>query len=217
MDSLKPAQQMLQSIREFPTPTVISGIRSFFGLINQGSYAFSMTETMTPFRDLLKPCTPFYWDETLLKLFNDAKTEITQQIVNGVRMFDKSRITCLATDWSKTGIGYFLSQKHCNCVDITPTCCRGGWKLVLAGSRFTKPAESRYHPVEGEALAVAYALHKTRYYIQGCKQLIVATDHRPLLKIFGDRNLEDISNPRLLNFKEKALQYKFEMVYVPGK
>ena len=132
-------------------------------------------------------------------------------------MFDKSRITCLATDWSKTGIGYFLSQKHCNCVDITPTCCHGGWKLVLAGSRFTKPAESRYHPVEGEALAVVYALHKTRYYIQGCKQLIVATDHRPLLKIFGDRNLEDVSNPRLLNFKEKALQYKFEMVYVPGK
>ena len=217
MDSLKPAQQMLQSIREFPTPTDISGIRSFFGLINQVSYAFSMTETMTPFRDLLKPSTPFYWDETLLKLFNDAKTEIIQQIVNGVRMFDKSRITCLATDWSKTGIGYFLSQKHCNCVDITPTCCHGGWKLVLAGSRFTKPAESRYHPVEGEALPVAYALHKTRYYIQGCKQLIVATDHRPLLKIFGDRNLEDISNPRLLNFKEKTLQYKFEMVYVPGK
>ena len=26
MDSLKPAQQMLQSIREFPTPTDISGI-----------------------------------------------------------------------------------------------------------------------------------------------------------------------------------------------
>ena len=132
-------------------------------------------------------------------------------------MFDKCRVTCLATDWSRTGIGYFLSQKHCQCSDITPTCCPDGWKLILAGSRFTRPAESRYHPVEGEALAVAYALHKTRCYIQGCKKLIIATDHRPLLKIFGDRHLKDISNPRLLNFKEKALPYTFQMTDVPGK
>ena len=210
LDSLKPAAQMLRSIQEFPTPSDIRGIRSFFGIVNQVSFAFSMTETMAPFRALLKPSTPFYWDDALQKLFNNAKTEIVEQIQNGVRMFDKSRVTCLATDWSKTGIGYFLSQKHCQCSDITPTCCPDGWKLILAGSRFTKPAESRYHPVEGEALAVAYALHKTRYYIQGCKKLIIATDHRPLLKIFGDRHLEDISNPRLLNFKEKALPYRFQ-------
>ena len=167
-----------------------------------------MTETMAPFRALLKPSTPFYWDDALQKLFNNAKTEIVEQIQNGVRMFEKSRVTCLATDWSKTGIGYFLSQKHCQCSDITPTCCPDGWKLILAGSRFTKPEESRYHPVEGEALAVAYALHKTRYYIQGCKKLIIATDHRPLLKIFGDRHLEDISNPRLLNFKPSHTDFK---------
>jgi len=216
-DCLKPAAHMLQSIHEFPTPTDISGVRSFFGLINQVSYAFSMADTMTPFRDLLKPSTPFYWDEALQKLFDDAKTEIIKQIIDGVHMFDKTRITCLATDWSKTGIGFFLSQKYCTCATVTPICCQKGWKLVLAGSRFTKSAESRYHPVEGEALAVAYALHKTRYYIQGCKQLVVATDHHPLLKIFGDRSLEDISNPRLLNFKEKTLPYTFQMVYVPGK
>ena len=217
LDSLKPAAQMLRSIQEFPTPSDIRGIRSFFGIVNQVSFAFSMTETMAPFRALLKPSTPFYWDDALQKLFNNAKTEIVEQIQNGVRMFEKSRVTCLATDWSKTGIGYFLSQKHCQCSDITPTCCPDGWKLILAGSRFTKPAESRYHPVEGEALAVAYALHKTRYYIQGCKKLIIATDHRPLLKIFGDRHLEDISNPRLLNFKEKALPYRFQMIHVPGR
>ena len=216
MEGLKPAAHMLQAIKDFPTPTDISGIRSFFGLVNQVSYAFSMTKAMGPFRDLLKPSTPFYWDETLQNLFNDAKAHIINEISDGVRTFDKDRTTCLATDWSKSGIGYFLSQKYCNCSDITPICCDNGWKLVMAGSRFTKPAESRYHPVEGEALAVAYGLHKTRYYILGCKQLIVATDHRPLLKIFGDRNLEDIANPRLLNFKEKTLQYTFEIVHVPG-
>ena len=176
-----------------------------------------MTETMAPFRALLKPSTSFYWDARLQQHFDRAKTEIIRQITDGVQMFDKNRVTCLATDWSKDGIGFFLTQKYCQCEKITPTCCSTGWKLVLAGSRFTKPAESRYHPVEGEALAVAYALHKTRYFILGCRQLYVATDHRPLLKIFSDRSLEDISNPRLLNFKEKTLQYSFHMIHVPGK
>ena len=84
------------------------------------------------------------------------------------------------------------------------------------GSRFTHPAESRYAPVEGEALAVADSLDKARHFVLGCRDLIVATDHRPLLKLFGDRCMEDIANPRLRNLKEKTLRYRFQMVYIPG-
>ena len=84
------------------------------------------------------------------------------------------------------------------------------------GSRFTHAAESRYAPVEGEALAVVDALDKARHFVLGCSDLIVAVDHKPLLKIFGDRCLEDIPNPRLRNMKEKTLRYRFRMVYIPG-
>ncbi len=108
-------------------------------------------------------------------------------------------------------------QKYCHCTTRTPVCCPDGWKLCLVGSRFTHPAESRYAPVEGEALAVAYALHQTRYYVLGCTDLIVATDHKPLLQIMNDRSLTDIENRRLLNLKEKTLPYKFTIVHVPGR
>ena len=84
------------------------------------------------------------------------------------------------------------------------------------GSRFTHPAESRYAPIEGEALAVADALDKARHFVLGCKHLTVAVDHRPLLKIFGDRSLDHICNTRLRNLKEKTLRYHFKMVYIPG-
>ena len=80
-------------------------------------------------------------------------------------------------------------QKYCQCASKTPTFCNDGWKLCLVGSRFTHPAESRYAPIEGEALAVVYALHQTRYYVLGCKDLIVATDHKPLLQILNDQSL----------------------------
>ena len=53
----------------------------------------------------------------------------------------------------------------------------------MVGSRFTKGAESRYPPIEGEALAVVDALHKARHFVLGCKNLIIAVDHKPLLKI----------------------------------
>ena len=74
-------------------------------------------------------------------------------------------------------IGFFLLQKHCSCPGDAPFCCPDGWKVTLVGSRFTHPAESRYAPIEWEALAVADALERTRYFVLGCDDLIVAVDH----------------------------------------
>ena len=71
------------------------------------------------------------------------------------------------------------------------------------GSRFTHTAESRYAPIEGEALAVADALDEAGHFVLGCRNLTVTVDHKPLLKIFGDRSLDNVSNTRLRNLKEK--------------
>ena len=215
-DSVRPCSKYLTAIREFPTPKNITDVRAWFGVINQVSYAFSMTEYMQPFRELLKPSTPFHWNAQLNDIFLKSKSKIVEEISEGVRIFDTSKPTCLATDWCKTGIGYVLSQKHCNCDSEKPTCCHDGWKVTLIGSRFTSPAESRYKPVEGEALAVAEGLDKTRFFVLGCSNLTVATDHKPLLKILSDRFLEDIPNARLRNLKEKTLRYRFKIVHIPG-
>ena len=174
---------------------------------------------MAPFRELLKPRKTLYWDETLEELFRQSKQKIVEEICQGVQIFDKTKPTCLITDWSKTGIGFWLIQKHCKCpkVDMkTLFCCRDGWKITLVGSRFTHSAESRYAPIEGEALAVADALDRARYFVLGCTDLTIAVDHKPLLGILGQRPLDDISNPRLRNLKEKTLRYKFELVHIPG-
>ena len=59
-DTVRSCMKILQAIMAFPTPKNVTDIRSWFGLVNQVAYAFSMTERMLPFRDLLKPSTPFY-------------------------------------------------------------------------------------------------------------------------------------------------------------
>ena len=87
---------------------------------------------------------------------------------------------------------------------------------MLAGGRFTIPAETRYSPTEGECLAVAVGLESSRYYTLGCKNLVIATDHKPLLSILNDRALDTIVNPRLLRIKERTLMWQFDIVYVSG-
>ena len=108
--------------------------------------------------------------------FAHAKSEIVKTIAEGVKIFDKRRKTCLSTDWCKYGIGFSLGQKHCSCPSDEPWCCQTGWKLTFASIRYTHNAEENYAPVEGEALAVAWALDKARHFVLGCNDLIVATD-----------------------------------------
>ena len=69
-DGVKPTKKMTESILHFPTPTNITDVKSWFGLVNQVSYAFSQAEVMAPFRELLRTKNrKFYWDETLEKIF----------------------------------------------------------------------------------------------------------------------------------------------------
>ena len=95
-----------------------------------------------------------------------------------------------------------------------PACCKNGWKFIFAGSRFTAEAESRYAPVEGEALPVTHALQKCRMFVLGCPDLLITVDHEPLVKLRGNRDLQDIPNRHLLWLKEKTLLYNYRNKYI---
>ena len=164
----------------------------------------------------MKPKNEFSWTKDLDKAFETSKKEILKAIEKGVKTFKPDRTTCLATDWSKEGVGFCLLQKRCSCTNITPICCVGGWELTFCNSRFTTPAESNYAPIEGECLAVAWGLKKAKYFVAGCKDLIIATDHKPLLGILNDKELDSIDNSRLVKLKQKTLAFRFSIVHVPG-
>ena len=71
--------------------------------------------------------------------------------------------------------------------------------------------------MEGEALAVVWALQMARLFLLGCPNLEIITDHRPLVKIFSDRELKNVTNPRLFRLKERTFLYKFTIRYRPGR
>ena len=159
---------------------------------------------MEPFHDLVKRNTKFYWDNNLNHIFVQSKELLISKIIEGIHSFDITKKTCLQTDWSKDGIGYLLLQQHCNCNnDKASVCCKDGWKLIYAGSRFTHKTEPRYSSTEGEALVISWGLEDSKMFILGCNNLIVSTDHCPLVGIFGNKELCNISNPHICNLKKK--------------
>ena len=213
-----PSDETLSAILNFPTPKDLTGARSWFGLVNQVAWSYSLSDIMQPFRDLIRPKSKFYWDETLENIFINSKEKLIQLVKDGIKVFDPKRRTCLQCDWSKTGLGYLILQKYCDCnMDNAPVCCPEGWHLVYASSRFTLPSESRYAPTEGESLSISWGLNHGRMYTLGCDDLIVVTDHKPLLNIFNDRDLDTISNPRIQDLKEKTLSFRFSIQYCKGK
>ena len=214
---VEPLPKFMAAIQNFPQPKNITDIRSWFGLVNQCSHYNQLGTLMLPFKHLLSPNTSFVWTSELSDAFEKSKSAIVEAIKHGVEIFDPEKPTCLRTDYSQTGIGFFLGQKHCSCREIKVGCCSDGWRITLAGSRFLRPAETRFAPVEGESLGVVWALEQTRYFTLGCDTLIVAVDHKPLVKLFGDRTLDEITNTRLFRLKQRALPWKFTVQYVPGK
>ena len=66
-------------------------------------------------------------------------------------------------------------------------------------------------------MAVAWALHKTHHFTLCNEKLTVLMDHKPLLKILGDKELADIDNPRILNLKQKTLRLIIGVEHMPGK
>ena len=88
-----------------------------------------MTEHMEPFRHLLKSDTPYCWSPILQEKFEMANEMMVDVVTEEVERFDMKRKTCLATDWSNSGIGFFLMQKYCSCEKETLDAARlvGNW------------------------------------------------------------------------------------------
>ena len=188
----------MDALSDFPTPTSTTDIRSWCGLVNQVENYAQLCDMISPFKPFLSPRCQF-------------------EIRHGVEIFDPMTRTCIRPDWSRQGTWYFLSQKHCLCDSCLPDCCTDGWRVTLAGFRFLTSAGQRYVPIEGEALAVTWGIEQSKNFTQGCNDLLVVTDHNPLVKILGDRTLDEISNTRIFRLKQLTLPWSFDIAHLPIK
>ena len=194
------------AITDFPTPTNITELRSFMGLVQQfGDFSTEISSAADALRGLLKPSNAFVWTPDHQTAFGNVKKALSAPPV--LAHYDPELPTVLQTDAARLkGLGYALLQQHGD-----------RWRLVQCGSRFLSDTESRYAMVELELLAVVWALKKCRIFLQGLQHFNLIIDHRPLIPILNDYTLDAVENPRLQRLKEKTSLYNFTAVWKKGK
>ena len=90
------SESMLEPILSFPIPRTLTDARSWFGLVNQVTWAYSLGPVMLPFRDLVRQDSHFVWDKSLKDAFEHSKKVIVDLVKKGISTFEKNRVTCLA-------------------------------------------------------------------------------------------------------------------------
>ena len=107
-----PSESMLESILNFSIPRTLADARSWFGLVNQVAWIYSLGPVMLPFCIFVKQDSHFAWDKNLEDAFQHSKQVIADLVQKGIATFEKDQATWLALDWSKEEMGFLLLQKH---------------------------------------------------------------------------------------------------------
>jgi hypothetical protein len=203
---MRPDPNKLAAIASFPSPTNITGLRSFLGLANQlASFLPDFAHATVKLRGLLKSSSAWLWLDEHEEEFRRVRDILVSPLV--VKPFDPALQTELMTDASNLhGLGYALVQREKS----------GRPRLIQCGSCSLSPAQKNYAVVELEMAAMWWAVEKCNFFLRGLEGFTILTDHRPLLGVFK-RPLAAINNSRLQRLRENLAQYDFTVAWTPGK
>ena len=191
------------SLSRFSVPRGVTGVRLFLGLANQLSgFVPDFAHMTVKLLELTAKKNAFLWLEDHQREFEKFKELLTSEMV--VTHFDPTLPVTILTGASRLhGLGYALGHY-----------IKGRFKLVSCGSK--TPTQQKYATIELECLAVYFAINKCSFYLKGGTNFTVATGHKSLEGIFA-KDLYDILNPRLQRLCEKLVEYKFTVIWIPGK
>lgn len=197
VDGIELDPDKIVAVNHFPTPAARQELKSFMGLINRfRRFNQDVTKSSYILKPFLSPKGEYIWLPEHQRAFDEPKIELSK--LPALAHFDPNLETRLETDASRTkGFGYALLQRQ-----------DSEWKMVAAGSRYLKDAETRYAMIELEVLAIYYGIKQYHLYLSGMPEFEVITDHQPLKTIFNQKDLFEIDNEKLMKIKQE-LQSKY--------
>ena len=106
---LHPPPEKMDAILKTPSPTSLTELKSFLGLLSYyGKFIPNMSTVVHPFYDLLKKSTKWKWTEDEEQAFKLAKELLTSNSV--LIHFDQGKEVLLSCAASALGIGLVLSS-----------------------------------------------------------------------------------------------------------
>lgn len=202
---IHPTSEKVDAIRKAPTPTNVTQLRSYLGLLNfYRRFIPKAADILQPLNDLLKAKTPWNWGEAQEKAFQASKEALIKS--KALVHFDGDKPIVVAADSSSYGIGAVLYHR----VGDTefPVCF---------SSRTLSSAEKNYSQLEKEALAMVYALRQFHFYLWGQSHFTVVTDHKPLLGLFSpSKPIPPLASGRIQRWALLLQAYNFSLVHRSG-
>ncbi|XP_003741639.1 uncharacterized protein K02A2.6-like [Galendromus occidentalis] len=195
-------EDKVEAIRKAPTPTNVSEVRSFIGMIQfYAAFAPKLADLAHPLYALLKNDVKFVWDETADRAFQQIKSELCSP--NVLTPFDPDKPLLLATDASPYGISAVLSHKFPD----------NSERPIAYYSRSLTPTERKYSQIDKEALGIRCGVEKFFYYIFG-RRFKLITDSKPLVQIFSPHKaLPPLSASRMQHYSIYLMNFNFDIVY----
>ena len=107
---LHPLDDRVRAIEDAPTPTSVSGLKSYLGVLSYyNKFLPNLSSILHPIHRLLRKDTPWVWGVAQSKAFAASMKLLTS--LNCLTHFDSSLELTLACDASNYGLGAVLSHK----------------------------------------------------------------------------------------------------------
>ena len=87
---------------------------------------------------------------------------------------------------------------------------------MFGGVAFQHGLRNPVRPHRGRSASGRMGL-ETKFFTQGCDRLTVATDHKPLKGLLGQKSIDQVANACLFQIKQRISMWKFKVIYCPGK
>lgn len=203
---IHPTASKVRAIQEAPTPTNITELRSFAGIVNYYSrFQPNLAHTMSPIYKLLRKDEQWRWSSVEEEAFIKIKSMISTDITLAHYKPEKDLI--LSCDASPYGIGAVLQQPQENGI-LLP---------LFFVSRTLTAAEKNYPQIEREGLSIVFGVTKFRHYLLG-RSWTLLTDHQPLVTLFNEkRSIPQLASARIKRWALTLSAYDYKVKHTAGK
>lgn len=166
------AKDKIRAMTEAPKPENFKQLSSFIGLITYyARFLPNRAEKLKALYDCGKQ-KEFCWTAECDKAFRWVKAEITSPRV--LAHYDPNEQLVLACDASNYGLSAVLSHKYKD----------GSERPIAFASQIIPEKERHRAPIDKEASAIVFGFKRFYNFVYG-QNIILRTDHKPLVFIFG--------------------------------
>lgn len=196
-DGITPDPEKVQAIVDIPTPTNVTELQQFLGLVTYlASYIPKLSDHTATLRGLLKKESEFQWHPEHQEAFQRLKDLICESAT--LAYFDPNKDTVIQADASGVALGAALTQEG---------------KVIAYASKSLNRTEKNYANIERELLACVFGAERFHTYVFG-KPFIIESDHKPL-EMIQNKPLSS-APPRLQRMLFRLQKYDCQIKYRPG-